>query len=90
MTIFKIFGICLLIKGLLIRMITVPVPEGILCQISPTKFLTLHAKVTIESVIAEGGFAIVYCGRLVNEKGAKCALKRMFVNDEEQLAVCQA
>ena len=45
---------------------------------------------TIESVIAEGGFAIVYCGRLVNEKGAKCALKRMFVNDEEQLAVCQA
>ena len=44
---------------------------------------------TIESVIAEGGFAIVYCGRLVNEKGAKCALKRMFVNDEDQLAVCQ-
>lgn len=44
--------------------------------------------VTIESVIAEGGFAIVYCGRVANEKN-KCALKRMFVNDDEQLAVCQ-
>ena len=27
--------------------------------------------VTIESVIAEGGFAIVYCGRLSNEKNSK-------------------
>ena len=69
-------------------------------------------QVSIESVIAEGGFAIVYCSKLergswyflitvcrkswtvsipvkTNEKGTKCALKRMFVNDEEQLAVCQ-
>jgi serine/threonine protein kinase len=45
--------------------------------------------ITIESVIAEGGFAIVYCAKINESKGGKCALKRMFVNDEDQLAVCQ-
>ena len=34
-------------------------------------------------------FSVVRILVKTNEKGTKCALKRMFVNDEEQLAVCQ-
>ena len=34
-----------------------------------------------------GGFSMVFLGRI--SSGQKVALKRMFVNDEEDLKVCQ-
>ncbi|GAB1599811.1 BMP-2-inducible protein kinase-like isoform X1 [Argonauta hians] len=43
--------------------------------------------VTVEDVIAEGGFAIVFLARAQN--GQKYALKRMYVNNEPDLAVCK-
>ena len=43
--------------------------------------------VTIEEVVAEGGFSVVFLGRLQN--GQKVALKRMFVNCKTDLQVCQ-
>ncbi|XP_041364540.1 AP2-associated protein kinase 1-like [Gigantopelta aegis] len=43
--------------------------------------------VTVEDVIAEGGFAIVFLVKAQN--GARFALKRMYVNNEKDLAVCQ-
>ncbi|XP_029634037.1 BMP-2-inducible protein kinase isoform X2 [Octopus sinensis] len=43
--------------------------------------------VTVEDVIAEGGFAIVFLARAQN--GQKYALKRMYVNNEQDLAVCK-
>ncbi|CAG5107472.1 Oidioi.mRNA.OKI2018_I69.chr1.g3343.t1.cds [Oikopleura dioica] len=47
--------------------------------------------VHIESVLAEGGFSIVYLAnaKIPNSKSTKAALKRMFVNDEETLAGCK-
>jgi len=44
-------------------------------------------QITIENIIAEGGFSMVFLGRI--SSGQKVALKRMFVNDEEDLKVCQ-
>jgi len=47
--------------------------------------------VHIESVLAEGGFSIVYLAnaKIQNAKSSKAALKRMFVNDEETLNGCK-
>ncbi|XP_036291502.1 AP2-associated protein kinase 1 isoform X29 [Pipistrellus kuhlii] len=44
-------------------------------------------QVTVDEVLAEGGFAIVFLVRTSN--GMKCALKRMFVNNEYDLQVCK-
>ncbi|XP_031948161.1 AP2-associated protein kinase 1 isoform X5 [Corvus moneduloides] len=44
-------------------------------------------QVTVDEVLAEGGFAIVFLVRTSN--GVKCALKRMYVNNEYDLQVCK-
>ncbi|XP_030057741.1 AP2-associated protein kinase 1 isoform X9 [Microcaecilia unicolor] len=44
-------------------------------------------QVTVDEVLAEGGFAIVFLVRTNN--GVKCALKRMYVNNEHDLQVCK-
>ncbi|XP_032085871.1 AP2-associated protein kinase 1 isoform X6 [Thamnophis elegans] len=44
-------------------------------------------QVTVEEVVAEGGFAIVFLVKTSN--GMKCALKRMYVNNEYDLQVCK-
>lgn len=43
-------------------------------------------QVTVEETVAEGGFAIVFLVR--THQGVRCALKRMFVNNEYDLQVC--
>ncbi|KAG7281293.1 hypothetical protein CRUP_030976, partial [Coryphaenoides rupestris] len=43
-------------------------------------------QVTIEETIAEGGFAIVFLVR--THQGVRCALKRMYVNNEHDLQIC--
>ncbi|XP_069555893.1 AP2-associated protein kinase 1-like [Brachyistius frenatus] len=44
-------------------------------------------QVTVEEIIAEGGFAIVFLVR--THQGLRCALKRMYVNNEHDLQICQ-
>nr|XP_020461632.1 AP2-associated protein kinase 1-like isoform X2 [Monopterus albus] len=44
-------------------------------------------QVTVEEIIAEGGFAIVFLVRM--NQGVRCALKRMYVNNEHDLQVCK-
>lgn len=44
-------------------------------------------QVTVEEIVAEGGFAIVFLVR--TNQGVRCALKRMYVNNEHDLAVCK-
>ncbi|XP_078522806.1 AP2-associated protein kinase 1 isoform X8 [Lissotriton helveticus] len=44
-------------------------------------------QVTVDEVLAEGGFAIVFLVRTNN--GMRCALKRMYVNNEHDLQVCK-
>ncbi|XP_076846400.1 AP2-associated protein kinase 1 isoform X6 [Brachyhypopomus gauderio] len=44
-------------------------------------------QVTVEETVAEGGFAIVFLVR--THQGSRCALKRMYVNNEYDLQVCQ-
>uniref|UniRef100_A0A4W4EHH6 non-specific serine/threonine protein kinase n=1 Tax=Electrophorus electricus TaxID=8005 RepID=A0A4W4EHH6_ELEEL len=44
-------------------------------------------QVTVEETVAEGGFAIVFLVR--THQGSRCALKRMYVNNESDLQVCQ-
>ncbi|XP_061590207.1 AP2-associated protein kinase 1 isoform X2 [Cololabis saira] len=44
-------------------------------------------QVTVEEIIAEGGFAIVFLVK--TNQGVRCALKRMYVNNEHDLQVCQ-
>ncbi|XP_078127034.1 AP2-associated protein kinase 1-like isoform X2 [Sander vitreus] len=44
-------------------------------------------QVTVEEIIAEGGFAIVFLVR--TNQGVRCALKRMYVNNEQDLQVCK-
>ncbi|XP_067828749.1 AP2-associated protein kinase 1-like isoform X2 [Heptranchias perlo] len=44
-------------------------------------------QVTVEELIAEGGFAIVFLAKTHN--GVRCALKRMYVNNEHDLQVCK-
>lgn len=41
---------------------------------------------TVEETIAEGGFAIVFLVR--THQGVRCALKRMYVNNEHDLQIC--
>ncbi|KAM4577627.1 AP2-associated protein kinase 1 isoform 3-T3 [Odontesthes bonariensis] len=43
-------------------------------------------QVTVEEIIAEGGFAIVFLVR--THQGQRCALKRMYVNNEHDLQIC--
>jgi AP2-associated kinase len=45
-------------------------------------------QVTVDDVIAEGGFAIVFLVKS-NTTGQRYALKRMFVNNEQDLVVCK-
>ncbi|XP_038638812.1 AP2-associated protein kinase 1-like isoform X5 [Scyliorhinus canicula] len=44
-------------------------------------------QVTVEELIAEGGFAIVFLAKTLS--GVRCALKRMYVNSEQDLQVCK-
>ncbi|XP_051972065.1 AP2-associated protein kinase 1-like isoform X2 [Xyrauchen texanus] len=44
-------------------------------------------QVTVEETLAEGGFAIVFLVR--TNQGVRCALKRMYVNNEFDLQVCK-
>ncbi|XP_062899603.1 BMP-2-inducible protein kinase [Mobula hypostoma] len=44
-------------------------------------------QVTVEELIAEGGFSIVFLVR--THGGVRCALKRMYVNDAHDLNVCK-
>ncbi|XP_018590019.2 AP2-associated protein kinase 1 isoform X1 [Scleropages formosus] len=43
-------------------------------------------QVTVDETLAEGGFAIVFLVR--THQGVRCALKRMYVNNEHDLQVC--
>ncbi|XP_005095146.1 BMP-2-inducible protein kinase [Aplysia californica] len=43
--------------------------------------------VVVDEVIAEGGFAVVFLVK--NANGGRLALKRMYVNNDRDLAVCQ-
>ncbi|KAJ8669665.1 hypothetical protein QAD02_000924 [Eretmocerus hayati] len=49
-------------------------------------FVVGRHSVTVEEILAEGGFAIVY---LVKSSGGRYALKRMYVNNEHDLNVCK-
>ncbi len=49
--------------------------------------LTKHS-VTVEDVIAEGGFSIVFLVRS-SRNNKRYALKRMYVNNQTDLEVCQ-
>ncbi|XP_041642702.1 AP2-associated protein kinase 1-like isoform X9 [Cheilinus undulatus] len=44
-------------------------------------------QVTVEEIVAEGGFAIVFLVR--THQGVRCALKRMYVNNEHDLQICK-
>ncbi|XP_029366140.1 AP2-associated protein kinase 1-like isoform X6 [Echeneis naucrates] len=44
-------------------------------------------QVTVEEIVAEGGFAIVFLVR--THQALRCALKRMYVNNEHDLQVCK-
>ncbi|XP_027133232.1 AP2-associated protein kinase 1 isoform X3 [Larimichthys crocea] len=44
-------------------------------------------QVTVEEIVAEGGFAIVFLVR--THQNLRCALKRMYVNNEHDLQVCK-
>ncbi|XP_036835663.1 AP2-associated protein kinase 1 isoform X11 [Oncorhynchus mykiss] len=44
-------------------------------------------QVTVDETVAEGGFAIVFLVR--TNQGVRCALKRMYVNNEHDLQVCE-
>lgn len=44
-------------------------------------------QVTVEETVAEGGFAIVFLVR--THQGLRCAMKRMYVNNEHDLQVCK-
>ncbi|KAK3522103.1 hypothetical protein QTP70_025278 [Hemibagrus guttatus] len=50
-------------------------------------FVIGHHQVTVEETLAEGGFAIVFLVR--TNQGVRCALKRMYVNNEHDLQVCR-
>ncbi|XP_078069968.1 BMP-2-inducible protein kinase isoform X3 [Mustelus asterias] len=44
-------------------------------------------QVTVEELLAEGGFSLVFLARTHN--GVRCALKRMYVNDAHDLNICK-
>ncbi|XP_073978913.1 numb-associated kinase isoform X1 [Rhodnius prolixus] len=50
-------------------------------------FLVGRTSVTVEEVLAEGGFAIVFLVKGTN--GKKYALKRMYVNNDHDLNICK-
>ncbi|XP_012264395.2 AP2-associated protein kinase 1 isoform X2 [Athalia rosae] len=49
-------------------------------------FVVGRYTVTVEDVLAEGGFAVVF---LVKASGGRYALKRMYVNNEHDLNICK-
>uniref|UniRef100_UPI00358E9723 BMP-2-inducible protein kinase-like isoform X2 n=1 Tax=Myxine glutinosa TaxID=7769 RepID=UPI00358E9723 len=54
----------------------------------PGRMVTVgQYQVTVEEVLAEGGFSLVYLAR--TPSGMRCALKRMCVNNEQDLDVCR-
>ncbi|XP_033225081.1 AP2-associated protein kinase 1 [Belonocnema kinseyi] len=57
-------------------------PSGYLGKV----FVVGRHTVTVEEVLAEGGFAVVF---LVKSSGGRYALKRMYVNNEHDLNVCK-
>nr|XP_020446036.1 AP2-associated protein kinase 1-like isoform X8 [Monopterus albus] len=50
-------------------------------------FIIGRYQVTVEEIVAEGGFAIVFLVR--THQSLRCALKRMYVNNEHDLQVCK-
>jgi AP2-associated kinase len=63
----------------------VPVPSGANQNTCIGKSFTLgKLTVSVEEVIAEGGFGVVF---LVRQGNAKYALKRILVNNEQDLTV---
>uniref|UniRef100_A0A8C7XTP9 non-specific serine/threonine protein kinase n=1 Tax=Oryzias sinensis TaxID=183150 RepID=A0A8C7XTP9_9TELE len=44
-------------------------------------------QVTVEELVAEGGFSVVFMAR--THSGVRCALKRMYVNNVQDLNVCK-
>ncbi|XP_026177021.1 AP2-associated protein kinase 1 isoform X5 [Mastacembelus armatus] len=57
------------------------------CSFIGRVFAIGRHQVTVEEIIAEGGFAIVFLVR--THQGLRCALKRMYVNNEHDLQVCK-
>jgi serine/threonine protein kinase len=52
------------------------------------KTLTInHHQVIVEDILGQGGFAFVFLVRSINQQ--RYALKRMYVNNERDLIVCQ-
>ena len=52
------------------------------------KILTInHHQVIVEDILGQGGFAFVFLVRSFNQQ--RYALKRMYVNNERDLIVCQ-
>ena len=52
------------------------------------KILTInHHQVIVESILGQGGFAFVFLTRSYNQQ--RYALKRMYVNNQRDLHVCQ-
>jgi AP2-associated kinase len=52
------------------------------------KILTInHHQVIVEDILGQGGFAFVFLVRAYNQK--RYALKRMYVNNQRDLNVCQ-
>ncbi|KYO26554.1 hypothetical protein Y1Q_0002175 [Alligator mississippiensis] len=51
------------------------------------KVLNATAQVTLEELLAEGGFSTVFLAR--THGGMRCALKRMFVNNVPDLNICR-
>ncbi|CAD5113895.1 DgyrCDS3054 [Dimorphilus gyrociliatus] len=54
---------------------------------SGTNFTVGKYVVTVEDIIAEGGFSLVF--RVRTSNGQKFALKRMYVNNEPDLKICK-
>ncbi|XP_024116046.1 BMP-2-inducible protein kinase isoform X2 [Oryzias melastigma] len=44
-------------------------------------------QVTVEELVAEGGFSVVFMAR--THSGVRCALKRMYVNNVQDLNICK-
>ena len=54
------------------------------------KILTINQQqVVVEDILGQGGFAFVFLVRSLNQQQQRYALKRMYVNNEHDLQVCQ-
>ena len=54
------------------------------------KVLTINQhQVVVEDILGQGGFAFVFLVRSLNQQQQRYALKRMYVNNEQDLQVCQ-